>query len=113
MSKIVTHCSDCLESLRFVDIRMVDFNLSDIDPTFESFASAISNVRHFEFSTSDEMSGETIHRLVGLMPNLDSVSFRDRSGESSILQLFVALKQLQPGSYPVLTTPILTSPIQP
>jgi len=97
LSTIVKYCSDALTSLRFVDIRYDDFNLSDIDFSFATFANAVSNLRHFTFSTSDEMSGETIHRLLGLMPNLDSISFRDRSGDNSILQLFVALKNLRSG----------------
>ena len=94
LSTVIKFCSDSLTSLRFIDIRYNDFNLSDIDLTFQTFAKSLSNVRHFEFTTSEEITGETIHRLVALMPNLNSVSFRDRSGENTILQLFVSLRQL-------------------
>ena len=92
---VVRHCSDQLESLRFVDVRNIDSCSSDCDVS--PLELSLSNLRRFEFSTSDELSPQIVDDLIGQMKRLEWISYRDRLSFIPVQQLFVALKQIKPG----------------
>ena len=92
---VVQHCTDHLESLRFVDVRNIDTCSADCDVS--TLESSLSNLRRFEFATSDEMSPRVVDDLIGQMKCLEWISYRDRINFIPIQQLFVALKQIKPG----------------
>ena len=96
---IIRHCSDQLEALRFADVRNIDSACIDFDVS--TLQTSLSNVKRFEFATSDEMSPKTIQNIFGMMKCLEAVSFRDRSGIIPMQNFFVSLQQIIPGHFPI------------